>query len=162
MDQMSFADKPLAALTAEDLQAIIGLPEGLALEFKRELPIAEPDEKRELANDWSGMANADGGRLIYGIQEQELTDGSRVAASMRGSGLAQGVLRAGGRARSLALGPRTTCSASDGSGQWSAVGCASHEDPVVAREEFPVVLLLVEDRQELRVQFQRHHLRLPW
>lgn len=44
--------------------------ESLTLEFKRELPGKELDHKGEFLKDVSAMANADGGDIVYGIEEK--------------------------------------------------------------------------------------------
>ncbi len=44
--------------------------EGLTVEFKRDLPLTSPNDKKEVAKDISAMANAAGGWIIYGIDEQ--------------------------------------------------------------------------------------------
>lgn len=55
------------------------IPESLNLEYKRELSLKTRDEKREAAKDVSALANTAGGRILYGIDEKRLPDGSRVA-----------------------------------------------------------------------------------
>ena len=51
--------------------------EAQRLEYKRELSLDERKQRKEAANDASGLANAQGLR-IYGIAEAELTDGCRL------------------------------------------------------------------------------------
>lgn len=74
----------LAEINEADLQELVqdAVPEGLALEFKRELNLAKADQKREVAKDVSALANTAGGRLLYGIEETELPDGSVVAGQI--------------------------------------------------------------------------------
>lgn len=71
---------PLAQWSASDVLALIdeGIEEGQRLEYKRELHLGKPKEHREAAKDVSGMANAQGGLLIYGVEEEVLEDGRRV------------------------------------------------------------------------------------
>ena len=70
--------KPLAELTEADLQELIGLQEGQAIEFKRSdaLIFSGPErDKRvsELVKDVTAMANAAGGRIYYGVVENRET-----------------------------------------------------------------------------------------
>lgn len=58
-------------------------PEGLRLEFKRELSLDTKEARREAAKDLSALANTAGGRILYGIEETELPDGSKVAGGIR-------------------------------------------------------------------------------
>jgi hypothetical protein len=58
-------------------------PESLRLEFKRELTLSTRDEKREAAKDASALANTAGGRIVYGIEERPLPNGSRAAGPIR-------------------------------------------------------------------------------
>ena len=46
------------------------VPEGLRIEYKREPYGKSPDDKREALKDISCFANASGGHLIIGIEEQ--------------------------------------------------------------------------------------------
>lgn len=54
-----------------------GCPESQTLDIKRTLPTASDQDKRELLKDVCAMANADGGEIAYGIDEQ-----SGVASSL--------------------------------------------------------------------------------
>lgn len=63
--------KPLAALTAADIQALVGLSESRTLEFKRELVGGRDEDKREFLADVSSLANAQGGDLVFGIAESK-------------------------------------------------------------------------------------------
>ena len=71
---------PLADWTADDVLALIeeGIDEGQRLEYKRELNLDDQKQSREAAKDSSGMGNAQGGLVIYGVEEKELEDGRRV------------------------------------------------------------------------------------
>lgn len=73
--------KRLQELNEADLQKLCdeAVPEGLTLEFKRELNLSDEKEKRKAAKAVSALANNAGGRLIYGIEERQLHDGSLVA-----------------------------------------------------------------------------------
>jgi predicted HTH transcriptional regulator len=73
--------KLLNEIDEADLQSLghTATPEGLTLEFKRELNLGQNDQKREVAKDVSALANTAGGRLLYGIEEVRQADGSLVA-----------------------------------------------------------------------------------
>lgn len=58
------------------------IPESIKLEFKRELNLADRQHKAEAAKDVSAMANTVGGRIFYGVDEKQLSDGSLVAGSI--------------------------------------------------------------------------------
>jgi hypothetical protein len=66
----------LKRLQALDLEGYIRdqVGESLTLEFKRELNLSSEHDKREAAKDVSGMANARGGQIIYGIEDAEVGD----------------------------------------------------------------------------------------
>jgi hypothetical protein len=74
----------LAEISEADLEGLVqaAVPEGLTLEFKRELNLGQTNEKREAAKDVSALANAAGGRLLYGVAEKPLSDGSVVAGGV--------------------------------------------------------------------------------
>jgi hypothetical protein len=74
----------LAEISEADLEGLVqaAAPESLTLEFKRELNLGQTDEKREAAKDVSALANAAGGRLLYGVAEKRLPDGSVVAGGI--------------------------------------------------------------------------------
>lgn len=76
--------KPLSEWTEEDLAALVTeqVEEGQRLEFKQELPLGSKSERVEAAKDASGMANAVGGLLIYGIKETKLPDRRRVPTKL--------------------------------------------------------------------------------
>ena len=59
------------------------IPESIRLEFKRQLDLADRKQKAEAAKDVSAMANTAGGRILYGISEKKLRDGSTVASSIQ-------------------------------------------------------------------------------
>jgi len=58
------------------------IPESIRLEFKQELNLDNKKQKAEAAKDVSAMANTAGGRILYGIDEKDLPDGSVVASSI--------------------------------------------------------------------------------
>jgi integrase len=68
-------EMPLADWTGAHIQQIIAdqIEEGQRLEYKRELDLSggSDRQRKEAAKDASGMANAQGGLIIYGIDEQE-------------------------------------------------------------------------------------------
>lgn len=70
----------LADWSASDVRALIdqGVEEGQRLEYKRELHLDGLRQRREAAKDVSGMANAQGGLILYGVDEKESTDGRRL------------------------------------------------------------------------------------
>lgn len=72
IDAMSL-DKPVDAITEDDLQQLIinKVSEKKTIDYKSELPGKNDDARKEFLADVSSFANAPGGWLIYGIQEQE-------------------------------------------------------------------------------------------
>jgi hypothetical protein len=75
-------DKPLRAWTVADVLALVEerIEEGQRLEYKRELRLDTRGDRIEAAKDASGLANAVGGLLIYGVAEEETADGRRLPA----------------------------------------------------------------------------------
>jgi hypothetical protein len=74
-------------LTLENEADLIALrqneaEEGLTLEFKRDLNIASREDKEEAAKDVSALANSVGGQIVYGIEEIERPNGSKVAGAL--------------------------------------------------------------------------------
>ncbi len=71
------------AITADDLRGLVtgSVREGRMLDYKRELPGPSDADKKEFLADVSSFANAAGGYLIYGVEED---DG--VATAVRGLG----------------------------------------------------------------------------
>jgi hypothetical protein len=76
--------KELDEITETDLQGLVHVqaPESFRLEFKRQPNLATTVEKAELAKDVSAMANTSGGRIVYGMDEITLPDGSSVAGAL--------------------------------------------------------------------------------
>lgn len=60
------------------------IPESTELEFKRELALTSKGDRLEAAKDVSAMANSQGGRILYGVSEVKLSDGTRVAGPLVG------------------------------------------------------------------------------
>lgn len=58
-------------------------PESLRLEFKETLDLTSTKSKREVAKDVSAMANSDGGRIVYGIREEDDSNDSNCAGSIK-------------------------------------------------------------------------------
>lgn len=69
--------KPIHKLDANDILALIenGVREGKEIEYKRDLPGGNDEAKREFLADVTSFANATGGDIIYGIDEQPDSDG---------------------------------------------------------------------------------------
>lgn len=65
--------KPLQQITADDIQALLSnkVPEGRSLDYKLTLPGNRDTDKKEFLADVSSFANAAGGHLLFGINEQE-------------------------------------------------------------------------------------------
>jgi hypothetical protein len=63
--------KSLAEWTPDDVQALIDerVAENERLDYKQDLPLAGARHRAEVAKDFSGLANAQGGLLIYGVKE---------------------------------------------------------------------------------------------
>ena len=59
-----------------------GDEETLTLEFKRELDLSTNAKKKEAAKDVSAMANAAGGRILYGVDEGSVRGGRKVASAL--------------------------------------------------------------------------------
>ena len=69
---MSLLSVPLLQVTASHLQALVDnkVAEGLQLDYKKDLPGQSDADKREFLADASSFANAQGGDLIFGIEEE--------------------------------------------------------------------------------------------
>ena len=68
-------EKPLESITEADLQSLVAdkIPEGKTIEYKRSLPDSTYESKKEFLADISSLANAAGGHLIIGIEEDNGT-----------------------------------------------------------------------------------------
>lgn len=66
-------DRPIDALTDADVQALVprAASEGRHLEFKRDLPSRTDDGTREFLADVTAFANAQGGDLVFGVEDHE-------------------------------------------------------------------------------------------
>ncbi len=64
---MAFEDKLVTELTAADVNALVGQPEGLDLDFKQ-MPYSDP---YDLSVDVVAMANSSGGYIIVGVAETQ-------------------------------------------------------------------------------------------
>lgn len=75
--------KPLEAWEDTDVLTLIEerIEEGQRLEFKRQLDLETAKQRSEACKDASGLANSQGGLLIYGIEEEEQDDGRRIPTS---------------------------------------------------------------------------------
>lgn len=73
-------EKPIDQIVEDDLRALVTekRPEGRRIDYKRDLDISKDAEKKELARDVSAFANAGGGDLIFGIEEQKDADGKNL------------------------------------------------------------------------------------
>ncbi|KQY15722.1 hypothetical protein ASD28_22925 [Massilia sp. Root133] len=65
--------KPIEQVTRDDIIRLIdnGVSEGRTIEYKREVPGASDGDKVKFLKAVSGMANTDGGDLIYGIDAKD-------------------------------------------------------------------------------------------
>jgi hypothetical protein len=70
---MSFRFKPFDEISTEDLQNLIRdeVTEQIYLEYKRNIPGNESTEKIEYLKDVSSFANARGGYIVFGMEEQD-------------------------------------------------------------------------------------------
>lgn len=64
----------------EDIKFLINnsVEESTELEYKRSFAKANKDWKKELAKDVSAMANSNGGILVYGLKEKEISKGHSI------------------------------------------------------------------------------------
>jgi predicted HTH transcriptional regulator len=70
---MQLNNKPLDTLVESDLQSLVddAVREGKTVEYKGSLPGNSDAEKKEFLADVSSFANAAGGHLIYGMEEEK-------------------------------------------------------------------------------------------
>jgi hypothetical protein len=70
---MSLTQKPLATIAEQDLMELLtnAVPEGLMLDYKRDLPGGADGDKREFLADVSSFANSYGGDLLFGMEERD-------------------------------------------------------------------------------------------
>lgn len=78
-------DKPLADLTKSDLERLVAdrVSEGRTRDYKRDLELASDAHKKEVARDVSSLANAAGGYLVYGVEEERDADGKNTGIPAR-------------------------------------------------------------------------------
>lgn len=71
---MSFLHKDLSEVTKEDLLQLIKnqVSESRLLDYKQELPEDTRDARKEFLADITAFANASGGEIIYGIEEERI------------------------------------------------------------------------------------------
>lgn len=76
--------KPFDSWNEEDLQRLCDerVPENQRLDYKRELKLEPPRERRELLKDITSLANSHGGVIIYGIEESKHADLGAIATSL--------------------------------------------------------------------------------
>jgi hypothetical protein len=69
---MTLEDKPLDLLEESEIRALLDdeVPESKVIDYKRSLPGPSDLEKKEFLRDVSSFANASGGHLLYGIDEE--------------------------------------------------------------------------------------------
>ena len=95
----------LESITAEFLRTVCEgkWPESTTIEFKREPPGQSDRDKHELLKDVSALANADGGDLVFGVEEVDGTASSLVPIA---SELADALERRIGQILEAGLEPR--------------------------------------------------------
>lgn len=73
-------DKPIREIAVADLDALVveKRPESRSLDYKRDLGLSTDEHKRELARDVSSFANAGGGDLVFGIEEEKDSAGKNL------------------------------------------------------------------------------------
>lgn len=70
---MTLNHKPLDSITEADLQALVagGVAEQKTVEYKTTLPGGNDEQRKEFLADVSSFANASGGDLLFGIEEDK-------------------------------------------------------------------------------------------
>jgi hypothetical protein len=73
IEENKMIPKSIGQITKDDIIRLIdnGVPEGRTIEYKRELPGTGDGDKVKFLRTVSGMANTDGGDLIYGIDASD-------------------------------------------------------------------------------------------
>lgn len=76
--------KPPMEWDKDDLQSLIDnkVEESLYVEYKRQLNLDKPRDRKEIAKDVSAFANASGGIIIYGIEEEGTDDSPPIPTSL--------------------------------------------------------------------------------
>lgn len=74
---MHLPNKPVDELEIADIQRLIDLeiPEDKFIEYKEQLHLEKKEERKEFLYDITSFANALGGEIIYGIEEERDKDG---------------------------------------------------------------------------------------
>ncbi|MBN4944840.1 ATP-binding protein [Stenotrophomonas maltophilia] len=63
----------MAAVSREWVEALVQdrAQESVHLDFKREQPSKKEDGRKELLKDVCALANTEGGRIVYGVEEDD-------------------------------------------------------------------------------------------
>ena len=82
--------KAIDAIDKSDIESLVldSVAEGRAIEYKQSLPGGKDSEKKEFLADVSSFANASGGDLLYGVEEQRDSDGKPTGLPVSVHGLA--------------------------------------------------------------------------
>jgi predicted HTH transcriptional regulator len=66
-------DKQLKEITENDLNSLLAsqVQEGKDIEFKRELNLSTPEDKRKFLRSIAAFANSQGGHIIFGIEAKD-------------------------------------------------------------------------------------------
>jgi len=74
---MAMIPKRLDAVEKQDIELLVSnaVREGRTIEYKQQLPAGRDDDKKEFLADVSSFANASGGDLIYGVEEERDSNG---------------------------------------------------------------------------------------
>ncbi len=82
-------DKPLDAITIEDIRALVRdkEPEGQTLDYKQELPSTAERDTGRFLDDVNAFANASGGDIVFGIPEERDEQGRNTGRPMSATGL---------------------------------------------------------------------------
>ena len=72
-----FSGTRLKDVSLSDINRLVSdaVPESLYLDYKQELHLEKPDEKKEFLRDVTAFANAEGGLLVYGVKEDRDSNG---------------------------------------------------------------------------------------
>jgi len=71
VNMASIFSKPVTEITREDLDDVIGVEESDRIDFKREAYGRNDEDTREMLRDITSFANAAGGHLLVGIEEED-------------------------------------------------------------------------------------------